>query len=47
MIENENNENLLFQLSRLQAEGKSVGKLKEKTEVIIWENAKKEIDEQS
>ena len=43
MIENENAENLYFQLGRLQAEGKSVGVLRARTEQIIFQ--KTPIDE--
>ena len=43
MIENENNENLYFQISQLQKDGKSVGALKKVIEQEIWHKAEKKL----
>jgi hypothetical protein len=42
--ENGNAENLHFQLKRLQAEGKSVGKLLKRTEKTIFDNSQKKLE---
>lgn len=43
MIENENNENLYFQISQLQREGKSCGALKKQVEQQIWHKSEKKL----
>jgi hypothetical protein len=44
--QNQNAENLLFQLQQLQKEGKSVGSLKKRTEETIFEDSEKKLTPQ-